>query len=56
MKALDQTTRDNISPDKAIEMLKEGNQRFLKRSQHNRNLNEQVSDTKVGQYPFATIS
>ena len=55
MKALDQITRDNISPDRAIEMLKEGNQRFLQRSQHDRNLNEQVSDTKGGQYPFATI-
>jgi carbonic anhydrase len=55
MKALDQTTRDNISPDRAIEMLKEGNQRFLQRSQHDRNLNEQVSSTKSGQYPFATI-
>ena len=55
MKALDQTTRDNITPDRAIEMLKEGNQRFLQRSQHDRDLNEQVSATKSGQYPFATI-
>lgn len=55
MKALDQTTRDNISPDRAVEMLKEGNQRFLQRSQYDRNLNEQVSATESGQYPFATI-
>lgn len=55
MKALDQATRDNITPDRAIEMLKEGNQRFLQRSQHDRDLNEQVSATKSGQYPFATI-
>ena len=40
---------------KAIQFLKEGNDRFQTNLKANRNLLEQVNDTKDGQFPFATI-
>jgi carbonic anhydrase len=39
----------------ALEILKEGNNRFLKNYKENRNLLQQVNDTRDGQWPFATI-
>lgn len=44
-----------MSPQKALEFLKEGNQRFQNNLKANRNLLEQVNDTSEGQFPFATI-
>ncbi|MFW2376863.1 MAG: carbonic anhydrase family protein, partial [Cellulophaga baltica] len=40
---------------KALDFLKEGNQRFQNNLKANRNLLEQVNDTSEGQFPFATI-
>jgi carbonic anhydrase len=55
MKAHTIETQSNISPNQALTLLKEGNQRFLKNKQVSRNLLEQVVDTSTGQFPFATI-
>jgi len=55
MKAHTKETQAEISPDKAISLLKEGNQRFVASNMATRNLLNQVSDTASGQYPFATV-
>lgn len=55
MKAHTKETQAAISPDAAIEILKEGNKRFVASNMAERNLLEQVGDTASGQYPFATI-
>ncbi|MDA7921883.1 carbonic anhydrase family protein [Verrucomicrobiales bacterium] len=55
MKAHTQETQSTISPGKALDFLKEGNGRFQNNLKANRNLLEQVNDTKEGQFPFATV-
>ncbi len=55
MKALTKEAQANISPSGAIEILKQGNERFVRNSKADRDLLEQVKDTATGQYPFATI-
>ncbi|MEC3966680.1 carbonic anhydrase family protein [Flagellimonas halotolerans] len=55
MKAHTKETQATMTPEKAIQFLKEGNQRFQQNLKANRNLLEQVNDTKDGQFPFATI-
>ena len=55
MKAHTKETQAAISSDQALQLLKEGNERFLKKSMAERDLLDQVSDTEGGQYPFATI-
>jgi carbonic anhydrase len=47
--------RDSLTPDLALKLLKEGNERFVKNLVANRNLLQQVNATANGQYPFATI-
>ncbi len=44
-----------LTPDQAIEMLKDGNQRFVKNQQTEKDLKEQVKLGTNGQYPFAVI-
>lgn len=48
-------TQSSLTPDMAIQFLKEGNQRFVSNLKVNRNLLEQVNETSSGQFPFATI-
>lgn len=55
MKAHTKETQEKMTPQKALDTLKEGNHRFQNNIKTNRNLSEQVSDTSSGQYPFATI-
>lgn len=55
MKAHTKETQAAITPDNAVQLLKEGNLRFQENLKADRNLLEQVSDTSKGQYPFATI-
>lgn len=55
MKAHTKNTQAAITPNKAIELLKEGNQRFVASKMANRDLLDQVNDTASGQYPFATV-
>ncbi|MCL7762133.1 carbonic anhydrase family protein [Polaribacter sp. Z014] len=55
MKAHTRETQATMTPKKALDFLKEGNQRFQNNLKVNRNLLEQVNDTSDGQFPFATI-
>ena len=55
MKAHTKETQATMTPNKALQYLKEGNQRFQNNLKANRNLLEQVNDTSEGQFPFATI-
>ena len=55
MKAHTKETQGTMTPNKALDFLREGNQRFQNNLKANRNLLEQVNDTSDGQFPFATI-
>lgn len=55
MKAHTRETQATMTPQKALDFLKEGNVRFQNNLKANRNLLEQVNDTSDGQFPFATI-
>ena len=44
-----------ITPEIAIEMLKEGNKRFVEKRTLDRNLHHQIQMTAEGQYPFAAV-
>lgn len=55
MKAHTRETQATMTPQKALQYLKEGNLRFQNNLKANRNLLEQVNDTSDGQFPFATI-
>lgn len=44
-----------LSPKHAMQMLQEGNERFLSNQGLQRNLLSQVEDTATGQFPFASI-
>lgn len=48
-------TQEQLTPGLALDILKEGNDRFVKNLKANRNLLEQVNDTSEGQFPFAVI-
>ncbi len=55
MKTHTKETQAIMTPKKALQYLKEGNQRFQNNQKANRNLLEQVNETSQGQFPFATI-
>jgi len=55
MRTHSKETQSNLTPQSAIQILKEGNERFIKNLKANRNLLQQVNDTSEGQFPFATI-
>ncbi|PTM11747.1 MAG: carbonic anhydrase [Bacteroidetes bacterium] len=55
MKAHTRETQSTMTPQKSLNYLIEGNQRFQNNLKANRNLLEQVNDTSDGQFPFATI-
>jgi carbonic anhydrase len=44
-----------MTPEKALEFLKEGNERFQNNLKANRNLLQQVNETSEGHFPFAVI-
>lgn len=44
-----------IIPARAVELLREGNSRFVNNLKVNRNLLQQINDTSDGQHPFAAI-
>jgi carbonic anhydrase len=48
-------TQDSLSPELALEILKEGNERFVNNIKTHRDLLQQVNDTSSGQFPFAAI-
>ena len=55
MKAHTKQTQAKLTPQNALQQLKEGNSRFQHNNNVTRNLLEQVNDTSKGQYPFAII-
>jgi carbonic anhydrase len=55
MRTHSKETQSQLNPDLALEILKEGNDRFVKNLKANRNLLQQVNETAQGQFPFATI-
>lgn len=46
---------DAMTPEKSLEILKEGNRRFVEGRKMERNLTDQVIETSDGQYPFAVV-
>ena len=48
-------SQSKLSPREAIELLKEGNKRFVSREMRERDLLAQVEETAKGQFPFACI-
>jgi carbonic anhydrase len=55
MRTHSKETQTSLTPDTALQILKEGNQRFINNLKANRNLLQQVNETSTGQFPFATI-
>lgn len=55
MKAHTKETQDILTPEHALEILKEGNERFVNNIKAHRDLLEQVNVTSSGQFPFAAI-
>lgn len=55
MKAHTFESQATITPHRALEILKEGNERFVSNLRINRNLLQQANETRDGQFPFATI-
>ena len=55
MKTLTKEMQEAISPAKALQLLKDGNERFVNNLKINRNLLQQANETSDGQHPFAVI-
>lgn len=55
MKVHTKETQASLTPRMALEILEQGNDRFLNNLKRERNLLEQVNETRDGQWPFATI-
>lgn len=55
MKTLTKEMQAAITPPMALELLKEGNKRFVNNLKVNRNLLQQANETSDGQHPFAII-
>ncbi len=55
MKTFTQEMQTNTTPQQALELLKEGNGRFVSGQAHKRDHMQQASETVSGQYPFAVV-
>lgn len=55
MKTLTKEMQTAITPAMALELLKDGNKRFVNNLKLNRNLLQQANETSDGQHPFAVI-
>lgn len=55
MKTLTKEMQAAITPALALDLLKEGNKRFINNLKVNRNLLQQANETSDGQHPFAVI-
>jgi len=55
MKTFNKELQKSISPRQALEILRKGNERFVNNLKTNRNLLEQVNETRDGQWPFAVV-
>ena len=50
-----QESQNAVTPDMALQLLKDGNQRFLNNSALTRSFDKQIALTSTGQYPFAAV-
>ena len=55
MNAHTKETQAALTPQDALDLLKEGNARFQNNKEVNRDLLQQMNQTSTGQFPFATI-
>ena len=55
MRTFTKESQDELTPQLAIDLLKQGNQRFVNNIKSHRNLLQQVNETSAGQFPFAAI-
>ncbi len=55
MKTFNKQLQNEVTPATALDILKNGNERFINNLKEHRNLLEQVNLTRDGQWPFATI-
>ncbi|MEK6615190.1 MAG: carbonic anhydrase family protein [Bacteroidota bacterium] len=55
MRTLNKDIQSAIKPSIALKLLKDGNERFINNLKFNRNLLQQVNETRDGQWPFAAI-
>ncbi|MCA9568886.1 MAG: carbonic anhydrase, partial [Myxococcales bacterium] len=55
MKAHTKETQASVTPEKALEFLTEGNERFRASLQMDRDLLQQANATRDGQWPFAVV-
>ncbi len=55
MRFTDKSKQSSLTPKAALEILKEGNKRFVNNLKENPNLLEQVNETGNKQFPFAVI-
>ena len=55
MRTHNKETQATTTPEMALDFLKEGNRRFVSNLKYNRDLLQQVNETKEGQWPFAVI-
>lgn len=55
MKTLTKELQSSISPKMALNLLKDGNKRFISNLKINRNLLQMANETSDGQHPFAVI-
>lgn len=55
MKAQTKESQSALSHEQILEVLKEGNKRFVNNQSLNRYLRQQVEETSTGQFPFAAV-
>jgi len=55
MRTFNKELQEQMTPLTALQILKDGNERFLNNLKVNRNLLQQVNDTRDGQFPFAVV-
>jgi carbonic anhydrase len=55
MKTFNKELQQQLTPQQALQILKDGNDRFMNNLKVNRNLLQQVNDTRDGQWPFAVV-
>lgn len=55
MRTQTKETQDHLTPQKALNILLEGNKRFVNNLKANRDLLKQVNETSAGQFPFAAV-
>jgi carbonic anhydrase len=55
MRTQNKETQGHLTPQRALDILLEGNKRFVNNLKANRDLLKQVNETSTGQFPFAAV-